>query len=108
MKNTKFILKDNFINLDILETNKFYLKAITVPITLIVGIAGVAMVLGMLPFTITIDGYRIIKYNTIKLERKHHIKKFVYGTKLYLIYHNIDMNNRFVLHEFATILRKIA
>lgn len=108
MKNTKFILKDNFINLDILETSKSYLKPITIPITLVVGIAGMAIVLGMLPITVTMDGYRTIKYSTIKFERKHHIKKFVYGTKVYMIYHNIDMGNRFVLHEFATVLRKIA
>lgn len=73
MKYTKYFINGEYIDIDALNT---------IPKTLFLfiilgALAGLIFGIIMIPIAITLDGFRGIKYVTIKLERKHQlIKKF--------------------------------
>ncbi|MFA5419904.1 MAG: hypothetical protein WC341_15735 [Bacteroidales bacterium] len=102
MKYTRFILDKDFINLDLLKTNKMILQPPFVAVTLVVGIAGLFIVGGLLPMTATLDGCRIVKYQFIMFTRKRHRNPIVHN--MIVIYR---MNSQ-IVHGFANVLKRIA
>ena len=66
MKYTNYLLKEQFIHIEYLETDKIYLKPIAIFIGIPVTIGGFALIGGLLPIAVFFDGYRSIKYWILK------------------------------------------
>jgi hypothetical protein len=106
MKYTKFILRKDLINLDLLETDNIVLKLPFVAVMLVIGLTGIAIVGGMLPVTVTLDGCRNVKYQFIMFTRKQHQNFIIHKT--IVAYKMIEQNNIMIVHRFTNVLKKIA
>lgn len=106
MKYTKFILQKDLINLNLLETDNAILKLPFVTLMLVVGLSGIVMVGGMLPFAATMDGCRGVKYKYIMFIRKQHEDSIV--RKTIVVYRKFEHNNSVIVHGFTNALKKIA
>lgn len=70
MKYTNFLLKNDFINVNNIKTDTIYLRPITETVGVIGAVGGLCIIGGMLPMTLMYDGFRSVKYEYIKFNRK--------------------------------------
>ena len=106
MKYTRFILKKDLINLDLLKTNNVILQPPFVAVMFVVGIAGIFIVGGLLPMAVTLDGCRSVKYQLIMFTRKQRADSIV--RKTIVVYRMFEQNNRIIVHGFTNVLKRIA
>lgn len=70
MKYTKYLIKGNFVNVNAISTDKFYLKLPVAIVAILVAVMGIAIISGMLPMTFFVDEYRNAKCILKKRMRK--------------------------------------
>ena len=68
MKYTNYIINGDVVSAKALEN----VPRIFLPFTLAVAIFGIVLLAGAIPMTLGIDGIRLLKYQMVKFERKHH------------------------------------
>jgi hypothetical protein len=103
MKYTNYLINGNAIDFSLIENSKFTLKPVVMPFFLVIAICGVFIMAGMIPMAVAFDGYRSIRYASIKLERKHHMIRTITHSKPYLF---VETNNNFILNEVNIVVRQ--
>lgn len=70
MKYTNYLLNEDYINVKNIETEKKYLKPFVEAFSVIGAVGGLCIIGGMIPMTLMYDGFRSVKYEYIKFNRK--------------------------------------
>jgi hypothetical protein len=70
MKYTKYLMSDKFVDINSLQTNRYYLKLPLLLIKIPVAMVGVLTILGFLPMTIMVDELRNTKCFYLHLKRR--------------------------------------
>lgn len=72
MKYTKYIMSNKFVDINSIQTDRYYLKLPLLLIKIPVAIVGVLTILGFLPMTIMVDEFRNTKCFYIHFKRNRH------------------------------------
>jgi hypothetical protein len=103
MKYTKYVIDGKFIDTQILEE----MPKILLPVTLTVAIIGIVFCASAIPFAFTYDSYRVVKYEMVKFERRHHYAQTVVESKVFR-YAVVKPINVVVVNPIHNILRSVA
>ena len=72
-KYTDYIINGNMIDINSVVSENKYAKLFTIPLASTVAIFGVIFLSCFLPFMVTIDSARQMKFHYIKIKRKYHV-----------------------------------
>lgn len=73
LKYTDYIIKGDFIDLDMLISKNIYVRIITIPLASTIAVTAIILFACIIPMTITVDGTRQVKLQYIKIKRKHKV-----------------------------------
>jgi len=82
MKYTNYLINGEIVDLSAFNTNKIYLKPITIPLGITVAATGAIFIGGLIPMAVGVDTVRNLKCLLLKQERKHRYKKRIYNKKV--------------------------
>jgi hypothetical protein len=109
MKYTEYLIYEQFIDINSLETKNLFLRLLICVILIPIVIMGISLILCLLPMAATVDVYNYIKSNVIyiiKYGYYKYIKNIILlSQKLIITPHHIPTNNTYLLNNIRKVIR---